>query len=203
MPMFVTVMTLFASQFLGSTNQPRNRSAACGAARLRNRISFKVSTSCTQSATTRLPAARMTSPVIQADSSDARNTASGAISLTRPSRPSGVLSARTAAAPSECAVEDCRIWRQHHVWHRLQPYIEMYRNRSVSGAMDRAVHATVSTSRQRHEYHALQLLAAWWGFKLGEGHGSAPAATTSAGLVNADGGPNRPPSALLYRWHSL
>ena len=125
MPMFVTVMTLFASQFLGSTNQPRNRSAACGAARLRNRISFKVSTSCTQSATTRLPAARMTSPVIQADSSDARNTASGAISLTRPSRPSGVLSARTAAAPSECAVEDCRIWRQHHVWHRLQPYIEI------------------------------------------------------------------------------
>ena len=35
-----------------------------------------------QVATTRPPAARMTSPVIQADSSDARNTASGAISVT-------------------------------------------------------------------------------------------------------------------------
>jgi hypothetical protein len=53
----------------------------------------------TQVATTRPPAARMTSPVIQADSSDARNTASGAISVTRPSRPSGVLPARTAPAP--------------------------------------------------------------------------------------------------------
>ena len=31
---------------------------------------------CTQAATMRPPAARMTSPVIQADSSDARNTAS-------------------------------------------------------------------------------------------------------------------------------
>src|SRR5207245_10087762 len=54
---------------------------------------------CTQVATTRPPAARMTSPVIQADSSDARNTASGAISVTRPSRPSGVFPARTAPAP--------------------------------------------------------------------------------------------------------
>src|SRR5713101_5189286 len=53
----------------------------------------------TQVATTRPPAARMTSPGIQADSSDARNTASGAISLTRPSRPSGVFAARTAPAP--------------------------------------------------------------------------------------------------------
>src|SRR5882762_7263635 len=53
----------------------------------------------THVATTRPPAARMTSPVIQADSSDARNTASGAISATRPSRPSGVFSARTAPAP--------------------------------------------------------------------------------------------------------
>src|SRR6266478_4459985 len=52
-----------------------------------------------QVATTRPPAARMTSPVIQADSSDARNTASGAISVTRPSRPSGVFPARTAPAP--------------------------------------------------------------------------------------------------------
>ena len=42
----------------------------------------------------------MTSPVIQADSSDARNTASGAISLTRPSRPSGVFPARTAPVAS-------------------------------------------------------------------------------------------------------
>src|SRR2546426_2922878 len=41
----------------------------------------------------------MTSPVIQADSSDARNTASGAISVTRPSRPSDVFPARTAPAP--------------------------------------------------------------------------------------------------------
>src|SRR2546427_9663126 len=41
----------------------------------------------------------MTSPVIQADSSDARNTASGAISATRPSRPSGVFPARAAPAP--------------------------------------------------------------------------------------------------------
>ena len=47
--------------------------------------SLKVS-NCTQVATTRPPAARMTSPVVQADSSDARNTANGAISLTRPSR---------------------------------------------------------------------------------------------------------------------
>ncbi len=53
-----------------------------------------------QVATTRPPTARMTSPVIQADSSDARNTASGAISVTRPSRPSGVFPARTAPAPS-------------------------------------------------------------------------------------------------------
>src|SRR5712675_1933795 len=53
----------------------------------------------TQVATTRPPAARMTSPVIQADSSDDRNTASGAISVTRPSRPSGVFPARTAPAP--------------------------------------------------------------------------------------------------------
>src|SRR6267142_503097 len=53
----------------------------------------------THVATTRPPAARMTSPVIQADSSDARNTASGAISATRPSRPSGVFSARTVPAP--------------------------------------------------------------------------------------------------------
>jgi len=45
------------------------------------------------------PAARMTSPGIQADSSDTSNTASGAISLTRPVRPSGVFSARTAPAP--------------------------------------------------------------------------------------------------------
>src|SRR5216684_1476391 len=52
-----------------------------------------------QVATTRPPAARMTSPVIQADSSDARNTASGAISVTRPSRSSGVFPARTAPAP--------------------------------------------------------------------------------------------------------
>jgi hypothetical protein len=43
--------------------------------------------------------ARMTSPVIQADSSEARNTASGAISVTRPSRPRGVFSARTVPAP--------------------------------------------------------------------------------------------------------
>src|SRR5437016_8737603 len=54
---------------------------------------------CAQVATTRPPAARMISPVIQADSSDARNTATGAISVTRPSRPSGVFSARTAPAP--------------------------------------------------------------------------------------------------------
>src|SRR5580700_9801827 len=54
---------------------------------------------CNQAATTRPPAARITSPVIQADSSDARNTASGAISVTRPSRPSGVFPARTAPAP--------------------------------------------------------------------------------------------------------
>src|SRR6266436_1909481 len=53
----------------------------------------------TQVATTRPPASRITSPVIQADSSDARNTASGAISATRPSRPSGVFPARTAPAP--------------------------------------------------------------------------------------------------------
>src|ERR1700733_50568 len=52
-----------------------------------------------QVATTRPPAARMTSPVIQPDSSDARNTASGAISSTRPSRPSGVLLASAAPAP--------------------------------------------------------------------------------------------------------
>jgi hypothetical protein len=52
-----------------------------------------------QVATTRPPAARMTSPVIQADSSDARNTASGAISVTRPSRPNGVFSAKAAPAP--------------------------------------------------------------------------------------------------------
>ena len=32
----------------------------------------------------------MTSPVIQSDPSDARNTGGGAISETRPSRPSGV-----------------------------------------------------------------------------------------------------------------
>ena len=60
---------------------------------------FMPSSDCAQVATTRPPAARMTSPVIQADSSDARNTASGAISVTRPSRPSGVFSARTAPAP--------------------------------------------------------------------------------------------------------
>jgi hypothetical protein len=36
-------------------------------------------------------AARMTSPEIQADSSDAKNTAGGGISVTRPSRPSGVF----------------------------------------------------------------------------------------------------------------
>src|ERR1700680_567500 len=41
----------------------------------------------------------MTSPVIQADSSDAKNTSSGAISVTRPSRPSGVFPASTAPAP--------------------------------------------------------------------------------------------------------
>src|SRR4029077_10408482 len=41
----------------------------------------------------------MTSPVIQPESSDARNTASGAISVTRPRRPSGVLFASTAPAP--------------------------------------------------------------------------------------------------------
>ena len=43
----------------------------------------------TQVATRRSPAARIASPVIQADSSDARNT--GAISVTRPSRPNGVF----------------------------------------------------------------------------------------------------------------
>src|SRR5882672_6780215 len=53
----------------------------------------------TQVATMRPPAARITSPVIQPDSSDARNTASGAMSVTRPSRPSGVFPARTAPAP--------------------------------------------------------------------------------------------------------
>ena len=56
----------------------------------------KAPISCAQVATTRPPEARMTSPVIQADSSDARNTASGAISLMRPSRPRGVLPASTA-----------------------------------------------------------------------------------------------------------
>lgn len=47
----------------------------------------------TQVAITSPPAARMTSPVIQADSSDARKTATGAISVTRPSRPSFALGA--------------------------------------------------------------------------------------------------------------
>src|SRR5438067_106897 len=41
----------------------------------------------------------MTSPVIQPDSSDARKTANGSISATRPSRPSRVFSARTVPAP--------------------------------------------------------------------------------------------------------
>jgi hypothetical protein len=39
--------------------------------------------------TTRRPTAQMISPVTQADSSDVRNTASGAISVIRPSRPTG------------------------------------------------------------------------------------------------------------------
>jgi AraC-like DNA-binding protein len=67
------------------------RPAAWRAQRLSDRF--------TQVATTRPPAARMTSPVIQADSSEARDTASGAISVTRPSRPSGGVPARTAPAP--------------------------------------------------------------------------------------------------------
>ena len=60
---------------------------------------------CTQVATTRPPAARMTSPVIQADLSDARNTASGAISGTRPSWPRGVFPARTSEARFASHVE--------------------------------------------------------------------------------------------------
>ncbi len=55
---------------------------------------------CRRVATTGPPAARMTSPVIQADSSDARNTASGAISVTRPSLPSGVFLSQNGAGPT-------------------------------------------------------------------------------------------------------
>src|SRR3984893_13058084 len=67
-----------------------------------------------QPATTTPPAARIVSPVIQADSSDARNTASGAMSVTRPSRPSGVFAASVApAAPSTIpavAVPSVSVW---------------------------------------------------------------------------------------------
>src|ERR1700730_8905458 len=67
-----------------------------------------------QPATMTPPAARMISPVIQAAPSDARTTATGAMSVTRPSRPSGVFSASAApAAPSKIpavAVPSVSVW---------------------------------------------------------------------------------------------